>query len=117
MVLHPLQLGQDWARYHAVVSRKKALERHWPGPSLRSHHGSSDVGTIRLGMSAKDGQPFAIGADELAQHIFVPGASGTGKTTTIVTLADGALSNGYGVITIDCKGSGLGGEARSSSKQ
>ena len=104
--------GQDWARYHAVVSRKKALERHWPGPSSRSHHGSSDVGMIRLGMSAEDGQPFEIGADELAQHIFVPGASGTGKTTTLVTLADGALSNGYGVIIIDCKGSGLGGEAR-----
>ena len=68
-------------------------------------------------MSAKDGQPFAIGADELAQHIFVPGASGTGNTTTIVTLADCALSNGYGVVIIDCKGSGLGGEARSPSKQ
>jgi hypothetical protein len=104
--------GQDWARYHAMVSRKKALERHWPGPSAWSAGDSSSVGMIHLGANAEDGRPFDIGADELAQHIFVPGASGTGKTTTLVTLADGALANGYGVIIIDCKGSGLGGEAR-----
>lgn len=50
--------------------------------------------------------------DEVGQHIFIPGASGTGKTTTLVRLADGALANGFGVIIVDCKGVGLGGEAR-----
>jgi len=94
-----------------MTNRKKALERHWTGPSA-STQGTSPAGMVHLGVSADDGRPFDIGADELAQHIFVPGASGTGKTTTLVTLADGAVANGYGVIIIDCKGSGLGGEAR-----
>jgi len=103
--------GQEWSRYHSMTNRKKALERHWTGPSA-STQGTSPAGMVHLGVSADDGRPFDIGADELAQHIFVPGASGTGKTTTLVTLADGAVANGYGVIIIDCKGSGLGGEAR-----
>ena len=104
--------GQEWSRYHAMVSRKKALERHWPGPSTWSSQSAPEVGAIRLGLGAEDGRPFDISASELAQHVFVPGASGYGKTTTLVTLADGALANGYGVVIIDCKGSGLGGEAR-----
>ncbi len=104
--------GQEWSRYHAVTRRKKALERHWPGPSGWSNAEPADSGSIRLGYSSEDRRPFDIGASELAQHVFVPGASGTGKTTTLVTLADGALANGYGLVIIDCKGSGLGGEAK-----
>lgn len=63
-------------------------------------------------MNVTDGRPFDLGANELAQHVFIPGAPGGGKTTTIVRLADGALSAGYAVAIVDCKGSGLGGEAR-----
>jgi hypothetical protein len=44
--------------------------------------------------------------------VFLPGASGSGKTTTLVRLADGALSCGAGLVVVDCKGSGLGGKAR-----
>ena len=104
--------GQEWSRVRAVASRKKALERNWEGPSAWSHGGPPPVGQVRLGINAEDGRPFDIGADELAQHVFIPGASGTGKTTTLMTLCEGAMANGYGVIIIDCKGSGLGGEAR-----
>lgn len=103
--------GQEWERYRAVANRKKALERHWPGPSPVGGPTPAGDGLL-LGTIAEDGRPFEISVDELAQHVFVPGASGTGKTTTLVTLASGALANGYGVIIIDCKGSGLGGEAR-----
>jgi hypothetical protein len=105
-------LGQEWSRVRAVADRKKALERDWEGPSAWTHGGPPPVGQVRLGINAEDGQPFDIGVDELGQHVFIPGASGTGKTTTLVTLCEGALANGYGVIIIDCKGSGLGGEAR-----
>lgn len=103
--------GQEWARYQAVTSRKKALERHWPGPSAGQQPSVAN-GAIRLGFCKEDQQPFDIGADELAQHVFIPGASGSGKTTTLITLAHGALANGYGIVIIDCKGSGVGGEAR-----
>jgi len=102
--------GQEWARYRAVVSRKKALERHWPGPTT---HGTTPAGTgsLRLGVDAASGRPFELDSAELATHIFIPGASSTGKTTTIVTLADGALAHGYGAVFVDFKGSGLGAEA------
>jgi len=107
--------GQEWGRYRGVVRRKKALELGWPGP--RGAAATADAqahppGMIRLGVSADDELPFDLHADEVATHVFVPGASGTGKTTTLVRLADGALANGYGVVIIDCKGVGLGGEAR-----
>ncbi len=108
--------GQEWARYSEMVSRKKALEYGWTGtegarveqPSAPLHPESK----IRLGVAAEDNRPFDIGAGEIAQHLFVPGASGSGKTTTLVRLADGALANGYGLVVIDCKGSGLGGATR-----
>lgn len=105
--------GQEWARHREMTDRKKALERGWPGPigSQAAATTSHPNGTIRLGVGA-DGRAFDLSADEIAQHIFVPGASGTGKTTTLVRIADGALASGYGVAIIDCKGSGLGASAR-----
>jgi len=39
-------------------------------------------------------QPFDLATRELAQHVFLPGASGSGKKTTIARLCDGALANG-----------------------
>lgn len=106
--------GQEWARYREVAARKKALERGWPGPrGEQPTAATSDrKGTIRLGVVADDGRPFELGIEELNQHVFLPGASGSGKTTTISRLADGGLANGYGVVIVDCKGSGLGGVAR-----
>lgn len=107
--------GQEWARSRAVAAQKKALERGWPGPG-GPRPGAADngyvPGVIRLGVLAEDGRPFDLTIAELGQHVFLPGASGTGKTTTIARLADGALANGWGVVIVDCKGSGLGGVAR-----
>ncbi|MHB8593968.1 MAG: type IV secretion system DNA-binding domain-containing protein [Acidimicrobiales bacterium] len=106
--------GQEWARARAVAAQKKALERGWPGPDGAKPPADDGgaPGVIRLGTLAEDGRPFDIAIGELGQHVFLPGASGTGKTTTIARLADGALANGYGVVIVDCKGSGLGGVAR-----
>ena len=108
--------GQEWERHSRVEKRKKALEKGWAGPDgateLVGDAEGHPEGKIRLGVDADDQRIFDIGAEEVAQHIFVPGASGTGKTTTLVRLGDGALANGYGVIIVDCKGVGLGGEAQ-----
>ncbi len=94
-------------------TRKKALERGWPGPGgetrLPGDHGAE---LVRLGVNPRDGQPFDLTVAEIAQHVFLPGASGTGKTTTVACLMDGLLSHGYGVVVVDCKGSGLGETAR-----
>lgn len=98
--------GQEWARYRELDNRKKALERGWPGPATAGD-APDEVGAVRLGVDATRSTPFDLDAGELAQHVFIPGTSGTGKTTTIVTLADGVLANGYGAVFVDFKGSGL----------
>jgi Type IV secretion-system coupling protein DNA-binding domain len=50
---------------------------------------------------------------EVAQHTFVPGASGTGTTTTLVRLVDGALANRCVVVIIDSKGERVPGDLTS----
>jgi Helicase HerA, central domain len=108
--------GLEWARHNQMAIRKKALERGWPGPeggTLDTPPAQPPAGHIRLGISTDSKLPFDLDANDIAQHVFVPGASGSGKTTTLVQLADGALSNGYGVVIVDCKGVGLGGHAAS----
>jgi hypothetical protein len=96
-----------------MAPRKKALERGWRGPvAERSVLEGSDADVVRLGVNPRDGQAFDLSIAEIAQHIFLPGASGTGKTTTVACIMDGLLSHGYGVAVIDCKRSGLGDTAR-----
>jgi len=108
--------GQDWTRYKDMAERRRALERGWqgpggaiPAPTTAAEH---PLGSIRLGTVATTGRPFDLTIEEIAHHVFLPGASGSGKTTTLVGLADGALANGFGVVVIDCKGVGLGVEAK-----
>ena len=106
--------GQEWARFRDMAARKKALERGWQGPNAAGDvPAPADLpGRLRLGVVAEDQRPFDLAIEELSQHVFLPGASGSGKTTTIAAIANGALANGYGVVIVDCKGSGLGGIAR-----
>jgi len=100
--------GEEWRRFNQLLHRKRSLERT---PSLLEAP-AHPAGQIRLGMTVESRRPLDLGLDDIAHHIFVPGASGSGKTTTLVRLADGALANGYGVVIVDCKGVGLGAEAR-----
>lgn len=70
-------------------------------------------GAIRLGVDAETNRPLDLELPaELAAHVFLPGASGSGKTTTVTRLSDGALANSYGVVIVDAKAGGLGGAAR-----
>jgi len=77
-----------------------------PSPSPPTSPWAHPPGAIRLG-SDKSGQPFDLSLTEITQHVFIPGLSNTGKTTTLMRLADGALAHGYGVVIIDCKGGDL----------
>jgi hypothetical protein len=71
------------------------------------------AGTIRLGVERDASRrAFDLAPSELRTHVFIPGASGSGKTTTLARIADGALGNGYGLVIVDCKGSSLGATAR-----
>jgi hypothetical protein len=99
-----------------MTGQKKALERGWPGPDGADRSAPTavthPVGIISLGVAADSGRPFTLSIDEILRHIFLPGASGSGKTNTIACIADGVLASGFGVVIVDCKGSGLGGVAR-----
>lgn len=92
-------------RYASVVAPPAAT----PTQTDRGH----PPGGIRLGMEKENRRKaFDVTASELNRHVFIPGTSGSGKTTTIVRLADGAMAAGYSLVVVDCKGGGLGASAR-----
>jgi hypothetical protein len=117
--LRTRSMGSAVVRNHRRETRRhRALIGQNPGPLHRPVSPRAEVdaghppGRIRLGLDAESRRPFDLDLAELAQHVFLPGASGSGKTTTLTRLADGALAAGYGVVIVDCKGGGLGGVAR-----
>jgi hypothetical protein len=102
----------DKRRWNALTGRQQRglTDRMAPRPEASTAH---PVGRIRLCRDQETDRPLdLILPDDLASHVFLPGATGTGKTTTVARLADGALANGYGVVIVDCKGGGLSGVAR-----
>jgi Type IV secretion-system coupling protein DNA-binding domain len=104
--------GEEWLRFNKALQRKQALQRQSLAGAPQSREMAHPLGKIRLGISLEDQRAFDLSIEDISQHIFVPGASGSGKTTTLARLADGALANGYGVVIVDCKGVGLGGVTR-----
>ncbi len=83
-----------------------------PVPAIQLPDTRHPAGGIRLGADRDNRRkPFDLAVRELS-HVFIPGASGSGKTTTLARLADGAMASGYGVVIVDCKGGGLGGIAK-----
>jgi conjugal transfer pilus assembly protein TraD len=59
---------------------------------------------VLLGVDAR-GRPIALGDDELSAHGLILGASGAGKTTTLVTILSDQIRRGRPVVAIDMKGS------------
>ncbi len=103
------QLGSLLHHYASIVS---------PVAKLMLADADHPPGGIRLG-ALRDNRrkPFDLDPSELRLHTFLPGASGSGKTTTLERLADGAMHNGGGLVIIDCKGGGLGGAAEHLAKR
>ena len=97
-------LGGRLRQYASVVS---------PSGPTALHDTDHPSGGIRLG-ALRDNRrkPFDLALSEMRLHTFLPGATGSGKTTTLERLADGALRCGAGLVVIDCKGGGLGASAR-----
>ena len=103
------QLGNRLHHYASIVS---------PVARLMLSDADHPPGGIRLG-ALRDNRrkPFDLDPSELRLHTFLPGASGSGKTTTLERLADGAMRNGAGLVIIDCKGGGLGSAAERLAKR
>lgn len=104
----------DKQRWRAISGRRRLMFSTSNPQTSRSDSGlAHPPGRIRLGIDAETGGALDLDLPgDLAAHVFLPGASGSGKTTTVARLADGALANGYGVVIIDCKAGGLGNTAR-----
>jgi conjugal transfer pilus assembly protein TraD len=59
---------------------------------------------VYLGNDNLTGEPIVLGSQELNQHTFLCGTTGSGKTTTILRFVDYALNNGLPLVFIDGKG-------------
>jgi hypothetical protein len=103
----------DRRRWRAISGRHQPMLPN-PQTSRSDSSPAHPPGLIRLGVDAETNGPLDLELPaDLAAHVFLPGASGSGKTTTVARLADGALANGYGTVIIDAKaGGGLGQAAR-----
>jgi hypothetical protein len=97
----------DQQRWNAISEQPKTSFALLPQAVTPSPE--HPAGFIRIGYDLETGQAvdLAIPTD-LATHVFLPGLTGMGKTTTVARLVDGALVNGYGVVIVDCKAGGLG---------
>lgn len=58
-----------------------------------------------LGVEPTTGERIVIDDTSLGGHVLIPGASGSGKTTTALRILHGAIRNGYPVVTVDLKAS------------
>jgi hypothetical protein len=103
---------RDKQRWQAIVGRGQPVARRPRTPGeldSRGRHRGHPEGCVRIGIDAETNLPFDLELPaELAMHTLLVGASGSGKTTTLTTIVDGALGNGYAAVIVDCKGGGLG---------
>jgi hypothetical protein len=106
----------DKQQWRAVSGHRGTIDRLQAMLRPPSSHGAPiphPSGFVRLGVDGEVNRPLDLRLpDELAAHVFLPGVSGAGKTTTLARLADGAVANRYSAIFIDCKGGDLGSTAR-----
>ncbi|HYM54204.1 MAG TPA: DUF87 domain-containing protein [Solirubrobacteraceae bacterium] len=104
----------DMRRWRAISGRRQPmLSMSNPQTSRSDSSPDHPPGRIRLGVDAETGRALDLDLPaDLAAHVFLPGASGSGKTNTVMRLADGALADGYGVVIVDAKAGGLGQAAR-----
>jgi hypothetical protein len=59
---------------------------------------------IAIGVSRRSGRPAWLRLSQIAKHVLVLGATGSGKTTTMLWIATRMIRAGYGAIVVDLKG-------------
>jgi Type IV secretion-system coupling protein DNA-binding domain len=102
----------DKRRWRAISGRRQPMVPD-PQTAHADQSPAHPAGRIRLGVDAETNGPLdLVLPPDLAAHVFLPGASGSDKTTTVARLCDGVLANGYGVVIVDAKAGGLGNTAR-----
>ncbi|MBS1706745.1 MAG: type IV secretion system DNA-binding domain-containing protein [Armatimonadetes bacterium] len=57
-----------------------------------------------LGFGLETGEPFTLSDRDLARHVYLLGATGSGKTTLILRLIENDLKENHSVVVIDLRG-------------
>ncbi|MGI8824373.1 MAG: hypothetical protein ACR2JC_01780 [Chloroflexota bacterium] len=96
-----------WGPAKREIRRQNRQDQSVEPPPDDVEGGDHPAGFIRLGRKYPGSRAFDLPLSALAQHVFLPGASGTGKTTTLARIAQGALRDGWGIVIVDAKGGTL----------
>jgi intracellular multiplication protein IcmO len=77
--------------------------RDWNYPDPATRRPRKAAGSIYLGRDQTTGQELWITSDDGRQHGTIPGTTGAGKTTAILSFVANALSHGSGFVLVDGK--------------
>jgi conjugal transfer pilus assembly protein TraD len=67
-------------------------------------------GTLVLGQDAQSGEAVTLSDQQLCAHGVILGATGAGKTTTLLTILEAQIARGRPVVALDLKGSNSFGQ-------
>ncbi len=94
-----------------VLTRRVLLPIRLPESAATLDYGNPDPGTRKAKKAESgwiigwdlQGHEIWVTADDLRQHMTIPGTTGAGKTTTILSLLENALAQGSGFVLVDGK--------------
>lgn len=79
-------------------------------PSPKTKRARYGAGTWFIGWKEGTNEELWMSGDDMRNHFLIPGATGSGKTTALLSILSNALCQGSGFIYVDGKGSnGLNG--------
>ncbi|HEX6490483.1 MAG TPA: helicase HerA-like domain-containing protein [Gaiellaceae bacterium] len=94
-VQHPFWIPRERERAFPALSRRRELRRLAAGKPRAD-------GRIGLGLTP-DGRSVSLAETELAQHALIVGATGSGKTTSLLQMIRALVARGAGTVVADLK--------------
>ena len=82
---------------------KSAKRKDWNYPDPKDRKPRQSAGTVNIGKDAFTGQELWLSNEDMRQHTSVPGTTGAGKTTAILSLLANPLAHGSGFVFVDGK--------------
>jgi intracellular multiplication protein IcmO len=82
---------------------RSANRKDWNYPDPGTRKPRTAAGSIYLGQDAFTGQELWITNEDARQHASIPGTTGAGKTTAILSLLANSLAQGSGFVLVDGK--------------
>ena len=102
--LIPIQLIVVAAICTVAFRVGRSVYRHYDA-QLRAAGPVLPPAGVLIGHDTKTGEPVVLSDEQLAAHGLIVGASGSGKTTSLLSILVGEIHRGHAVIAIDLKGS------------